>query len=114
VNAFLVYRFSCCPDPVPTLHQFWHKLAWQLIKNHYLAEEETAEQNVVRTVHQLMSAPLHATRYQNGEWICKARQKYQNYLCTVRGCGELAKGAKLIALAPRGSGSASIAMGHTL
>ncbi len=105
VNAFLVYRFFCCPDPVPTLQQFRHKLAWQLIKNHYLAEKETTEQNVVRTVHQLINAPPHVTRYQNGEWICNARQKYQNNPCTLRGCGvwgvgSWRKGAKLIALAP--------------
>jgi hypothetical protein len=36
VNAFLVYQFFCKPNPVPTLQQFQHKLAWQLIKNKYL------------------------------------------------------------------------------
>jgi hypothetical protein len=66
VNAFLIYRFFCHPDPVPTLQQFQHKLAWQLTKNSFLDQEETAEQNVVRTVHQLMNALPHAKKYQNG------------------------------------------------
>ena len=38
VNAFLAYRFFCRPDPVPTLQQFRHKLAWELIKNKWLAK----------------------------------------------------------------------------
>ena len=66
VNAFLAYCFFCRPDPVPTLQQFRHKLAWQLIKNRYLAQEEWAEQNVVCTVHQLMNDPPHAMKFQNG------------------------------------------------
>jgi len=66
VNAFLAYSFFCRPDPVPTLQQFQHKLAWQLIKNRYLAQEEWAEQNVVCTVHQLMNDPPHAMKFQNG------------------------------------------------
>jgi hypothetical protein len=66
---------------------------------------------VVHTVHQLMNAPPHATKFQNGVWICNARQRYQSYSCTVKRCGEMAKGAKLIAPAPRASGSVSIAMG---
>jgi hypothetical protein len=33
VNAFLTYRFFCKPDIMPTLQEFRHKIAWQLIKN---------------------------------------------------------------------------------
>ena len=40
VNEFLAYRFFCRPDPVPTLQQFQHKLAWELIKNKWLAKED--------------------------------------------------------------------------
>jgi len=42
VNAFLANRFFCRPDPVTTLQQFCHKLAWELIKNKWLAREESA------------------------------------------------------------------------
>jgi hypothetical protein len=94
VNAFLAYRFFCRPDSVPTLQQFRHKLAWQLIKNRFLIQEESAEQNVVHTVHQLMNAPPHATKFQNGVWICNASQRYQNYPCTVKRCGETVKRCK--------------------
>ena len=51
VNAFLAYRFFCRPDPVPTLQQFRHKLAWELIKNKWLAREDLDESHVVSTVH---------------------------------------------------------------
>ena len=44
--------------------------------------------------HQLMNAPPHATKFQNGVWICNARQRYQNYPCTVKRCGETVKRCK--------------------
>jgi hypothetical protein len=53
------------PDPVPTLQKFRHKLAWGLIQNKWLAREAEEESHVVSTVHQLMVAPLHATKYAN-------------------------------------------------
>ncbi len=59
VNAFLAYRFFCRPDPVPTLQQFCHKLAWEQIKNKWLARE-SLDQYVVSAVHQLLVAPKNA------------------------------------------------------
>jgi hypothetical protein len=44
VNAFLTYRFFCKPDSVPTLQEFCHKLAWQLIKNRWIMEQNVSEQ----------------------------------------------------------------------
>ena len=87
VNAFLAYRFFCRPDPVPTLQQFCHKLGWQLIKNKWLAKEDLDESHVVSTVHQLMVAPLKATKYINGRWKCNAKQPHQNYPCSFKQCG---------------------------
>ena len=58
VNAYLVYQFICHPDPVPTLQQFRLKLAWELIKNKWLAREDLDKSHVVSMVHQLMVAPL--------------------------------------------------------
>jgi hypothetical protein len=57
VNAFLAYRFFCRPDPVPTLQQFRHKLACELIQNKWLARESLDKLHVVSAVHQLMVAP---------------------------------------------------------
>jgi len=81
VNAFLAYRFFCHPNPVPILQQFRHKLAWELIKNKWLAKEDLDESHVVSTVHQLMLmvAPLNASKYVSGRWRCNAKQPHQNY-----------------------------------
>ena len=62
VNAYLAYRFFCRPDPVPTLQQFRHKLAWELIKNKWLAREDLDKSHVVNAVHQLMVALNNATK----------------------------------------------------
>jgi hypothetical protein len=72
VNAFLAYRFFCPPDPVPTLQQFRHKLAWEQIKNKWLARKSLDESHVVSAVHQFMVAPNNATKYANGRWRCNA------------------------------------------
>ncbi len=32
MNAYLTYHFFCKPNIIPTLQEFCHKLAWQLIK----------------------------------------------------------------------------------
>jgi len=94
VNAYLAYRFFCRPDPVPTLQQFRHKLAWELIKNKWLSKEELDESHVVSTVHQLMVAPNNATKYANGRWLCNAKQPHQNYPCSFKQCGKPPKRIK--------------------
>jgi hypothetical protein len=94
VNAYLAYRFFCRPDPVPTLQQFRHKLAWELIKNKWLSKEDLDESHVVSTVHQLMVAPNNATKYANGRWLCNAKQPHQNYPCSFKQCGKPPKRIK--------------------
>ncbi len=94
VNAYLAYQFFCRPDPVPTLQQFCHKLAWELIKNKWLAREDLNESHVVTTVHQLTRAPNNATKYVNGRWQCNAKQPHQNYPCTFKKCGVTPKHIK--------------------
>jgi len=88
VNAFLTYRFFCKPDIMPTLQEFRHKLAWQLIKNRWIMEQDVGEQQEACAIHQLMKAPPHATKFARGRWNCTAKLRYQNYPCTVRNCGE--------------------------
>ena len=94
VNAYLANRFFCRPDPVPTLQQFRHKLAWQLIKNRWIVQENEVKQSTLATVHQLMNAPPHAARFKNGRWECTAKLLYQNYPCNIRNCGERPKRVK--------------------
>jgi hypothetical protein len=94
VNAFLAYRNFCKPDPVPTLQQFRHKLAWQLIKNKYLLEEDSSEQREVSSVHQLMHALPHASKFAKGKWVCSAKLRHQNYACTIKNCGKQPKRIK--------------------
>ncbi len=72
MNAYLAYHFFCCPDPVPTLQQFHHKLACQLNKNKYIIEEDVNEQQEVCAIHQLMRAPPHAMKFVQG-WVCTAK-----------------------------------------
>jgi hypothetical protein len=72
VNAFLRYRFFCKPDSVPTLQEFRHKLAWQLIKNKWIMEQNVSKQQEACTIHQLMKAPPHVTNYVRGRWVCTA------------------------------------------
>jgi hypothetical protein len=114
VNAFLAYRFFCRPDSVPTLQQFRHKLAWELIKNKWLAREDLDESHVVSTVHQLMVAPNNAKKYANGRWPCNAKQPHQNYPCLFKQCGNPPKRIKTYCSCCPQSGFASSAMLRTL
>ena len=94
VNAYLACRFFCHPENLPTLQLFRHKLAWELIKNKWLARENSDEAHDVCTVHQLMVAPLNATKYVNGRWLCNAKQPHQNYPCSFKKCGQPPKRIK--------------------
>ena len=91
VNAFLTYRFFCKPTVVPTLQEFRHKLAWQLIKNSWIMNQDVVEQQEACAIHQLMKAPPHASKFARGRWICSAKLRYQNYPCTFRNCGDTPK-----------------------
>ena len=94
VNAFLTYRFFCKPETIPTLQEFRHKLAWQLIKNRWVTEQDEVEQQEACAVHQLMKAPPHAKKYARGRWVCTAKLHYQNYPCTFKNCGDPPKRVK--------------------
>ncbi len=94
VNAYLAYQFFCHPNPVPTLQQFHHKLAWELIKNKWLATEDLDKVHVVSTDHQLMVARLKATKYVKRKWQCNVKQPHQNYPCSFKQCGKPPKHIK--------------------
>jgi hypothetical protein len=63
VNEFPTYRFFCKPDIIPMLQEFHHKLAWQLIKNIWIMEQDVGEQQEACAIHQLMKAPPHAKKF---------------------------------------------------
>jgi hypothetical protein len=93
VNAFLaLLYFTFAKGTIagcPTLIVFCRRLAWQLIRNSWVAVEETAAGLEGDTlVHTLMTArPNHAKVYRNRQWTCNAVAKHQQYKCTY-GCGK--------------------------
>jgi hypothetical protein len=92
VNAFLALRyFTFAKGTIagcPTLIVFRRRLAWQLIRNSWIAAEETAAgMEGISSVHTLMTAPNHAKHYRNQQWTCTAVAKHQQYKCTY-GCGK--------------------------
>jgi hypothetical protein len=42
-------------------------------------EEDAEEQHLISTVHQLTTALNNATRHMNGDWVCNAKDPYQQY-----------------------------------
>ena len=93
VNAFLdLWYFSFAKGTTipgcPTLIVFHRQLAWQLIRNSWIALEETAEGlEGISSVHRMQIAPNHAKAYRNRQWICTAVARHQQYRCTY-GCGK--------------------------
>ena len=92
VNAFLALRcFIFAKGTIagcPTLIVFHWRLAWQLIRNSWIAAEESAAGlEGISSVHMLMTAPNHAKLYRNWQWVCTAVARFQQYMCK-HGCGK--------------------------
>ncbi len=104
-NAFLAVRYFTFAngtlDGCPTLLKFRRILAWQLINNRWIVEEERAEAEArIGTVHHLLTAPKHAKKYQRRRWECTAAAPYQQYKVQVpRGMQQ--KGQNLLHLLSR-------------
>jgi hypothetical protein len=69
VNTFLAVRYFTFAngtiDGCPTLMKFCRILAWQLINNRWIVEEERAEAEArIGNVHRILTAPKHAKKYQ--------------------------------------------------
>jgi hypothetical protein len=90
VNAFLALRYfgfgGGSIEGCPTLLVFRRRLAWQLINNNWLRQEEqeTAPEPHLSPIHKLVAAPPHARKWSGGTWICDANQKYQQYFCSSK------------------------------
>ena len=92
VNAFLALRyFTFAKGTIagcPTLIVFRRRLAWQLIRNSWIAAEESAAGlEGITSVHMLMTALYHAKLYRNRQWTCTAVVRFQQYMCK-HGCGK--------------------------
>ncbi len=90
VNAFLVLRHFVFGggsiEGCPTLLVFRCRLAWQLINNPWLRQEEqeAAAQAPPAMIHKLKAAPHNAQKWSGGAWICDAASKYQQYFCLMK------------------------------
>jgi hypothetical protein len=64
INAFLFLRNFVYTDGTkngaPTLLEFRHLLAWELIKNRWIMEEDLAANAPITKEHQLVMVPQHA------------------------------------------------------
>jgi hypothetical protein len=89
VNAFLALRyFTFAKGTIagcPTLIVFRRQLACQLIRNSWIAAEETAAgMEGISSVHTLMTAPNHANHYRNRQWTCtRWRSTSSTSACTA-------------------------------
>jgi hypothetical protein len=92
INAYLALRyFIFANDTIegcPTLLVFCWQLAWQLINNPRIQqEEEIASETVAGApVHQLITALHRARKWSNGSFICDAKQIHQQHFCSGK-CG---------------------------
>ena len=90
INSFLALRyFVFCNNTIegcPLLIVFRRRLAWQLINDPWLRQEEqeAAARAPPAPIHQLITAPAHARNRSGGAWICDAKFQYQQYFCSMK------------------------------
>ena len=91
VNSYLALKYFVfveMMDNLPTLLEFRRKLAWQLIKNRWVVNDDDSDVHRVEArLHTLMTAPHYASRYHNRRWYCDSKSKYQQFSCRG-GCGK--------------------------
>lgn len=95
VNIFFAFRYFVWKgEEKMSLLQFCRNFALALIDNDYL-KEEMGERSVGQrrrrrsgrnVSHDPLSAPLHASKWDGQKWICKSKSKYQQFVCSGRGC----------------------------
>ena len=93
INAFLALRYFVFGNDTikgcPTLLVFRRRLAWQLINNPWIRQEQQVSDERVwpGAIHRLITAPDHARKWSGGTFICDANQKYQQHFCSGK-CGK--------------------------
>jgi hypothetical protein len=89
VNTFLAFRSFVWDeeDKMELLH-FRRLLALALINNEWRGDEnqESHATRKRRMKHTLTTAPIHATQFLGGKWICKAKSAYQQHVCRGQKC----------------------------
>eukprot|EP00986_Skeletonema_menzelii_P014601 scaffold9796_cov108-Skeletonema_menzelii.AAC.1 len=91
VNCYLAKKHWCWSgNEKETYSAFRKKLAFELINN--IAAVSSPCIQVDRLVahspnaHQLETAPKHAAKWRNRQWVNTAKQMYQTYRCSTPGC----------------------------
>ena len=90
INAFLALRYfvfgNNTIEGCPLLIVFRRRLAWQLINDPWLRQEEqeAAARAPPAPIHQLITAAAHARKWSGGAWICDAKFQYQQYFCSMK------------------------------
>ena len=98
VNVYLTLKHFVCVGNfstfLPQYIDFRRKFAWMLIDNAYIPGEERLEEpptTLPGVVHDVATAPNHASEFRNRKWVCKAAKKYQQYTCKWVGCKNLTR-----------------------
>ncbi|KAL3793797.1 hypothetical protein ACHAWO_013675 [Cyclotella atomus] len=89
VNCYLAFKYFVWDETVPTLVEFRRYLAWALINNPLISavdEEDFEPETFNEGVHDIATAPNHASGYRNRSWVCEAQQRHQQYHCKWQGC----------------------------
>ena len=72
------------------LRNFWRKLAFYLINNEFLENEEDkplkGERKLRLVFHKFLTALPHAKKFCTGKWEKFENFKYQQYTCKQFGC----------------------------
>lgn len=90
VNSYLFLRYFLfddgTKDGAPLFLDFRRKLAWELIQNEWIMRHEADTIFPISDEHKLERAPPHARKFRNRQWVCDAKAKYQQYMCSTH-CG---------------------------
>jgi hypothetical protein len=90
INLFYLYRYFIWePEERIPLLRFRRRLAKALIYNEDLDSDSPRRGKRKRdsnNEHELLTAPPHAQNFSSGKWTCRAKDKYQRYICKGNGC----------------------------
>jgi hypothetical protein len=91
VNSYLFLWYFLfddgAKDGAPIFLDFHRKLAWELIQNEWIMRHEVDTIFPISDEHKLERAPPHARKFRNRQWVCDAKVKYEQYMCSTH-CGK--------------------------
>ena len=92
INAFLAFRFFVWADDEKlTLLEFRRRFALEMIRNNYIGRgsddnDRKRRKRMANTCHEYIMAPPHASKFVGRKWVCKAKARYQQYVCAGKNC----------------------------